>query len=277
MVPNPTQVTLRVFHSGYCVANGRVVDPVHGEKQCRFYATWALIEHPDQGWILFDTGYAPRFREATARWPYKLYALLTPMFLQAEESVLERLKTLGIAPETIKTILISHFHGDHIAGLNDFPQAQVICSASALQQASSVKGWAAVGSGILPDLLPTDLAQRSTPIPDAQLGNLQDDTSAYDLWGDGSMRLFALPGHGRGQLGAVLQTPEGEVFLAADAAWQFQPWRAGILPRSIVSLFFDDWRAYQQTFFALRDYADRHPDCKILFTHSPELVLSGEG
>jgi glyoxylase-like metal-dependent hydrolase (beta-lactamase superfamily II) len=184
---------------------------------------------------------------------------------------------LGIAPESIKTILISHFHGDHIAGLKDFPQAQVICSASALQQAISLKGWAAVGSGILPDLLPPDLVQRTTQIPDAQLGNLQEDASAYDLWGDGSMRLIALPGHGRGQLGAVLQTPEGEVFLAADAAWQFQPWRAGILPRSIVRLFFDDWRAYQQTFFALQDYADRHPDCKILFTHSLELVLSREG
>jgi hypothetical protein len=26
-----------------------------------------------------------------------------------------------------------------------------------------------------------------------------------------------------------------------------------------------------------RDYAERHPDCRILFTHSPELVLSREG
>lgn len=272
MVPGYTSVKLHIFHSGYCVSHGRVVDPVQGQKRCRFYATWALIEHPEQGLILFDTGYAPRFREATVRWPYKLYALMTPLFLEAHETAVERLKTLGYAPDQIKTILISHFHGDHIAGLKDFPQAKVFCSASAWAQASSVKGWAAMSKGILPDLIPVDLEQRIYGIPDSDLGQLKKADSAYDLFGDGSIQLYALPGHGRGQLGAVLQTPEGPVFLAADAAWQLEPWRAGILPRSIVRLFFDDWGAYKRTFGELRDFARLHPDCRIVFTHSPELV-----
>lgn len=272
MVQNAKQVTLKLFYSGYCVANGRIVDPIRGQKHCRFYATWALIEHPEQGLILFDTGYAPRFRAASSRWPYKVYALLTPMCLKEEETASNRLRGLGLDPSQIGMVIISHYHGDHVAGLKDFPNARVICSAAALQQALSVKGWAAVRNGILPDLLPDDLEQRAQPIPDAQLGKLPDETTAYDLFNDGSMRLFALPGHGRGQLGAVLQTPEGAVFLAADAAWQLQPWQEGTLPRSIVRLFFDDWQTYRVTFQDLRLFAQRHPDCRMVFTHSPELV-----
>lgn len=272
MVPGSTKVKLHIFHSGYCVAHGKVIDPVNGQKHCQVYATWALIEHPEQGLMLFDTGYAPRFQEATVRWPYRLYALMTPLFLEAHETALERLKALGYAPDQIKTILISHFHGDHIAGLKDFPQAKVICSASAWAQASSVKGWAAVSKGILPDLIPGDLGQRIQSIDDAKLGQLNIKDSAYDLFADGSMLLYALPGHGRGQLGALLQTEDGLVFLAADAAWQLEPWKAGILPRSIVRLFFDDWQAYKRTFGDLRDFAEAHRDCRIVFTHSPELV-----
>lgn len=271
MVQKPA-VKVQLFHSGYCVTHGRVIDPVHGKKYCRAYATWALIEHPKQGLILFDTGYAPRFRSATAHWPYRIYALMTPMFLEAHEPALERIKTLGYTPDQIKTILISHFHGDHIAGLKDFPQAKVFCSASAWAQASTLKGWAAVSKGILPDLIPADLEQRIYCIPDSDLGQLKKANSAYDLFGDGSIQLYALPGHGRGQLGAVLTTSEKPVFLAADAAWQLEPWKAGILPKPIVRLFFDDWAAYKKTFVELRNWAEEHPECQIVFTHSPEIV-----
>ncbi|WP_421796526.1 MBL fold metallo-hydrolase [Haliscomenobacter sp.] len=272
MVPGSSKVKVHIFHSGYCVAHGKVIDPVNGQKHCRVYATWALIEHPEQGLILFDTGYAPRFRSATAHWPYRLYALLTPMFLETHEPAVERLKALGYVPDQIKSIIISHFHGDHIAGLQDFPNAQVFCSVSAWAQANKVKGWAAVSKGVLPELIPADLEQRIYCIADSELGQLSNADSAYDLFGDGSMLLYALPGHGRGQLGALLHTPEGPVFLAADAAWQLEPWRAGILPKSIVRLFFDDWEAYKRTFGELRDFAQLHPDVRIVFTHSPELI-----
>lgn len=268
-----TAVKVQLFHSGYCVANGRVIDPVNGQKHCRFYATWALLEHPEQGLILFDTGYAPRFRTATAHWPYRLYALMTPMFLEKGETALERLEALGHSVEQIKTIIISHFHGDHIAGLQDFPQAKVFCSASAWAQVSTIKGWAAVSKGILPDLIPADLEQRIYCIPDAELGQLSQPESAYDLFGDGSIQLYALPGHGRGQLGALLHTSENPIFLAADASWQLEPWQAGILPNSIVRLFLDDWGAYKTTFAALRSFAEAHPEYQIVFTHSPEIVV----
>jgi glyoxylase-like metal-dependent hydrolase (beta-lactamase superfamily II) len=266
------KLKLQIFHSGYCVADGAVVNPQEGRGKCRFYATWALLQHPKEGYVLFDTGYSFRFGEATQRWPFRIYGLMTPYFLQKEELAIERLKTIGIDSQEVKMIILSHFHADHIAGLKDFPNAKIVSSRSGLELALRVNGWSAVGAGILPTLLPADLEARTQAIPDEKLASVAELENGHDLFGDGSIRLCALPGHARGQLGAYFHTASGPVLLAADAAWDLAAWKKGILPRSIVRLFFDDWEAYQRTFWALREFQERRPDCRVLFTHSPELV-----
>jgi glyoxylase-like metal-dependent hydrolase (beta-lactamase superfamily II) len=270
-----TRLKLHILHSGYCVADGAVVNPKEGKGKCRFYATWALIEHPSGGFILFDTGYSFRFGEATKLWPYRIYATMTPYFLKKEELAVEQLKVLGIEAKDIKLVILSHFHADHIAGLKDFPDAKIVSSRSGLEQALRVKAWSAVSCGVLPDLLPGDLADRTQVIADEALAPVSEIEKGYDLLGDGCIRLCALPGHARGQLGAFLHTASGPVLLAADAAWDKTAWQKGILPRSIVRLFFDDWKAYQKTFWGLREFQERRPDCRILFTHSPELLEMG--
>lgn len=273
MVSTATKVRLRIFQSGYCTAPAHIINPVDGKGRWRFYATWALLEHPSQGLILFDTGYASRFRRVTQRWPFKLYGVMTPMSLEPHESVIEQLRAIGYQFSDIKVIVLSHFHADHIAGLLDFPDTKIICSAAGLQQALNLKSWKAVSAGLIPDLLPPNLAQRAESIPDSKLGQLNAPISTfYDLFGDGSIRLVDLPGHGRGQIGALVQSETGEVLLAADAAWNKDAFERNILPRPLVKFFFDDWEAYQKTFTDLRKFAKQHPEIKICFTHSPEIA-----
>jgi glyoxylase-like metal-dependent hydrolase (beta-lactamase superfamily II) len=273
MASTTAKIRLRVFQSGYCTAPAHIINPLDGKGRWKFYATWALLEHPLKGLLLFDTGYAPRFRTATQRFPAKLYGLLTPITLAPHESVVAQLKTMGYQPAAVQGIIISHFHADHIAGLLDFPRVKIYCSSSALQQALTLKGWQAVASGIVPQLLPPDLAQIAQSIPDEQLGQLEKTPDTYfDLFGDNSIRLVALPGHGRGQMGALVQTEAGEVLLAADASWNKNTFERNILPRPLVKLFFDDWLAYQLTFEKLRRFSQERPEIKIYFTHSPEVA-----
>src|SRR5258708_26959100 len=90
----------------------------------------ALIIHPDAGPILFDTGDADHFRDATNRFPERLYRLATPMQLPAPQRLDQQLKSHGLRLTDIRHCIVSHFHGDHIAGLRDLPSAAVIAMKS---------------------------------------------------------------------------------------------------------------------------------------------------
>lgn len=274
MVQHATAVEIRFFHSGYCTAHSAVVDPEKGKGKSRFYAVWALIKHPLHGYLLFDTGYAPRFYEATKSFPGKLYAWATPVFVSNEESAVARLKAIGISPSEVKSILISHFHADHIGGLLDFPEAELICSRKAMKEVENKKGFSAVRKGILEKLLPPDLESRIRFVED--ISEARIDKSAglvfYDLYQDGSIQLTELPGHARGMLGLLAQGTKEKIFLASDASWSRDTFFRQVKPSRITKLFFDSWEEFGNTYKKLFRYYQTHPEETMLFTHCPETM-----
>ena len=281
MVSNPTTVSYRLFASGYCTAHDWIVDPKNGRGKALFYAVWLLIDHPRHGLYVFDTGYSPRFLEATRHFPDKFYGWATPAFIQKEETAMAQLAQAGIKPSDLSGMIISHFHADHVAGMLDFPKIPVICHSAAMEQVLSVKGFGAVRHGIVKTLIPTDLRERARVITEdsvvadkALMQNLDGPSSLQfqDLFGDGSVELAQLPGHARGQLGIRIHTADHTLFFATDAAWRKSTLEAGILPSPTVKLFFDDWAAYKTTFSALRNYQQVLPMHRLLFTHCPETL-----
>ena len=92
----------------------------------------------------------------------------------------------------------------------------------------------------------------------------------YDLFADGSVVLFPLPGHAAGQHGALLQTTEGPVFLVADAFWDIRAVTEGLVPNPIVRVFFEDMKAYAQTLAMLKEFHETHPDVPLVATHCPQ-------
>ncbi len=97
----------------------------------RFPALFALLEHSREGYILFDSGYTPRFYDCTRHFPNKLYSLITPVTITAEQTAVAKLLQLGIRPEQIRYVIVLHLHADHVAGTWDFPNAQFILSEKA--------------------------------------------------------------------------------------------------------------------------------------------------
>lgn len=274
MVQNAAAVEIRFFHSGYCTSHSAIVDPEKGKGKSRFYATWALIKHATQGYLLFDTGYAQRFYEATKSFPDKFYAWATPVFINENESAIERLISEGISPSEINTILISHFHADHIGGLLDFPDAKFICSKKAMDEVRTKKGFAAVKKGILRKLIPVDIESRISFIEELSEARVDVNSGLvlYDLYKDGSLQLAELPGHAHGMLGLLVQTNKGKLFFASDASWSRDTFFRQVKPSKITKLFFDSWKAFKDTYKKLFRYHQAHPEETILFTHCPETM-----
>ena len=232
----------------------------------------ALIQHPEAGWILFDTGYADHFFTATRQLPERLYALALPVELPPEEHLLAQLARRGLESSDISWIVISHYHGDHVAGLRDFPQARFIASRKDSEALCGLKPWRASFRGQLHRLLPDDYWQRlsyAEDLRDCQLPIwMKPFTQGWDFLGDNSLLLLPLPGHTGGQLGLLVSDEEGgPVLLAADACWSLPACREGRLPSSLARLVTAYPDAYRQTFAQLGELAMREPDLRILPSH----------
>ncbi|NTV64345.1 MAG: MBL fold metallo-hydrolase [Oscillochloris sp.] len=270
---NAQYSTLTLLDTGHCLASAHHVMRGVPRRRMVCRALVALIGHPRHGWTLFDTGYALRMLDATRRLPWRLYRLATPLRIRPEQAAVHQLVRYGLASGDIRRVIISHFHADHVAGLRDFPAIPVIASSAAWQSIADLRGLAALRRAHIPALLPADLAERAVALPPFAGPPLPHLGPTHDLFGDGSLLLVALPGHARGQIGALIQTAAGPVLLAADGAWTSQAIREQRPPTRLTHLFVDDPQALVLTLASLGAFARARPEVRIIPTHCPEIVL----
>ena len=256
----------RLFEAGYCSHCQRITRRSGRLQKAQYPALCALIKHPKEGYILFDTGYSEQFHRLTARFPYSLYRYLTPV--QLNYSLKEQLLENSIHPDEIKTIVISHFHADHIGGLSDFPQARFICHQDALADIEGKQGVKALLQGFLPDLLPNNFKERlisintSMPLPSI----LSPFTHGFDLFGDGMLWVIPLPGHAPGQIGLFFHAPD-PIFLVADSCWHSETIEHLHLPSHLTRMVHHDWNAYVATIHQLHVLAQLQPSVKMIPSH----------
>lgn len=269
-------VNLTLMVAGYCTHPEHIVMRGGQRKSVPFPALFALLEHPKHGRILFDTGYTHRFFEETRKFPYSLYAKVTPVYLAENETALNQLKKKRIAPQEIQYVIISHFHADHICGLRDFPKAIYIYFREAYDAVRRRRGLNAVRAGFLPGLIPSDFEQRSLPIDGTKLSPLPAEFIPFDqgvdLFGDESVMAVLLPGHAHGQMGLFLSTKEQRrVFLAADACWHSRAYRELLFPHPITRLVLADAQAYRDTLKKLHQLHQNNPGLHIFPSHCREI------
>ena len=75
-----------------------------------------LIEHPVHGLILVDTGWSA---DCTSLLPKHLVSFYRPE-IRPDQTAKARLAALGIAPEDINLVLLTHLDADHTCALKDF-------------------------------------------------------------------------------------------------------------------------------------------------------------
>ncbi len=266
-------VTCQILDTGYCLASEHHL--IHGgpRRTIECHSLAALFKHPQHGWLLWDTGYAPRMLTETLCWPYVLYRLATPLYIRPEQALVAQLARQGIAPAQINTIIVSHFHADHLAGLRDFPAARLVADRAGFADASARRGFSALQRAFIPALLPDDFASRADLLEAFSGPGLPELGASHDLYGDGAFQIVRLPGHARGQFGLLANTQHGPLLFAADSAWLTRAIRERKSPAGITRLIADQPDQAQITVNGLYRFWQTNPHIRILPTHCPEAYM----
>lgn len=265
----PVRPTLTLLTAGSCTHPERVTRRGGGRGAVAFPSLVALVEHPAHGVFLFDTGYTPRFAEQTARLPAALYARLTPVTCGPDDPAVVQLAARGIAAADVRTVVLSHVHGDHVAGARDFPTATFVHAADAFAHVTGRRALTRTRHGYLPGLLPVDLAARSRAVEDhprTALG-LGAFTWGHDLVGDGSVVAVPLPGHTPGHTGLLVRAAGADVLLVGDAAWSTRAITHLELPHPLVRLVTHRWSQYRETIHRLHRLMRDQPELLVVPSH----------
>ena len=261
----------RLFEAGHCRHPELAVRRDGSLRPCSFPSLAAALHHREQGWLLFDTGYASHFLAATEPFPERLYRWTTPVHGACEQALAPQLAAAGIVAGAIGHIVLSHLHGDHVAGVADFPAARVHVDDAAWQHLRACNRVRATANGYLPALL-ADVPRRlslssSLPLASNQPPELAGFAPARDLFGDGSVLLVPLPGHAPGHTGLWFVDADGPVFLIADAAWSSDALERGVLPPGLVTAWLGDSAAYRDTFARLHRLCHAHRHVRLVPAH----------
>lgn len=267
-------MTAHFWEVGWCRGPGGIAARGGGWRSQVFPALAVALCHPTHGWSLYDTGYDPRYFDALRDWTHRPIRWLLPVELPPEDRLESQMAAARLCPGDFQRVIISHFHLDHVAGLHRFPRAELVYTVEAWDAVKSLVGWRAARAIYHP--LTVDRAQMETrgrALRYEDAAAWEGFPRTWDLFGDGSLRLVALPGHASGQLGAVFRRAlDGEqIFVVSDACWT----RANLLgqpPGKLAHLMMDDPTAFYDTLEKLRAFAEAHPATRLVPSHCAETL-----
>ena len=203
-------------------------------------ASCYLIKDGD-AYMLWDTGLAASTRTAPAD-PKE------PEKASLRKTIVEQLAELGIKPEQIGLIGISHYHFDHTGQAASFPHARLI-----------------MGAGDIAALRGTDPGVEREPLAPWLTGGgaVTEAQGDHDVFGDNKVIVLNLPGHTQGHRGLLVRLASGPVLLSGDT-YHFaeQVARRGVPP-------FNTSRAESLASMDRFDRLGRNLHANVIIQHEP--------
>jgi glyoxylase-like metal-dependent hydrolase (beta-lactamase superfamily II) len=126
------------------------------------------------------------------------------MTVTVRTSIVAQLARIGVRPEQVSLLGISHYHGDHTGQARAFPDARLLMGAHDLAALRA-----------RPAAQQADLAHWLTGG-----GAVTEVHGDHDVFGDGRVVMLYLPGHTPGHHGLLVRLASGPVILSGDT-WHF--------------------------------------------------------
>jgi glyoxylase-like metal-dependent hydrolase (beta-lactamase superfamily II) len=169
--------------------------------------------------------------------------------IKLERTVTDQLRDIGVRPDQVGFVGISHYHGDHTGQATQFPKAKLLIGAGDL---------AALKTAPPPGTAPTHIQ----PWIDgtAPVEALRED---YDVFGDGRVMVLMTPGHTPGHSALLVKLASGPVILAGDLWFGHADVLRGAIP---------DFNTSRAETIASRDRISRLAeklDAVIILQHEP--------
>lgn len=200
--PSPVQLSLLSFYG----RRNRIWLPVSAY----------FIEH-SKGKILIDTGWS---REISPDGEYNRVAqvkhlgvghfLINQGVLQKGESAAEQLEKIGIYPNDIDFVILTHLHTDHASGLRQFKDAKkILVSAPELEDAKKypIRYVKSMWEGINFETF------------DFENTGVGPVGKSLDFFGDGTLELINIPGHTSGLTAVKINSDKKFVLLFSDGGY----------------------------------------------------------
>ncbi len=153
-----------------------------------------LIRHGDR-YMLWDAGVPAAMAEKPAENAAQRISL--------NRTVLDQLKQIGVRPEQIEIIGISHYHFDHTGQAANFPKAKLVMGKGDLQALR---------------MKPTPPGLQTEPLKPWLEGGapLVEADGDVDIFHDGRVVMLDMPGHTPGHNSLLVKLASGNVLLTGD-------------------------------------------------------------
>lgn len=219
-----------------------------------------LVRHP-RGNVLFDTGNNDRIIDDPGYWGQladRFQPVRTP-----DVAIDSQLAQVGITPDDIDYVVLSHFHLDHVGNVGKFLNSTFVYQLDEIHAAH----WAP--PGFATGYLHSDFAVLHSDIgaPDANAVDVIELDGDHDLFGDGTVVVRRAVSHTPGSQMLVVDLPNtGPAILPGDAVYLRENLENNLLPPAAC--------AYSPEGM-LRNYAwirnaQRTQDATVFYSHDPD-------